>query len=386
MVRSLRRVGFTLIELLVVIAIIAILIGLLLPAVQKVREAAARIQCANNLKQISLAAHNYHDAYKCLPPGGLVSANAITPPNASYGPTSYFPQNFQGPFTGALAFLLPYVEQGNVYNGILNTVQSNSVKSPGADLFRFNSQAGAWAYSYAPYDYQVSGGFPTAQGANGTGYPHICDAHVPIFECPSDDPYQTISPALGGVMDAYFTGPDTARPGYFTIYADYLWDWPNFGHELGASNYIACAGYMGQDPLNPGYVGAYYQNSKTKLQAITDGTSNTIAFGETLGGQPVARNYRLSWMGSGSMPTRWGLPSSTNPNDFSHIDWYTFSSSHSGGIVQFGYNDGSVRSIRNGIVYPGRSVSTSWTNAQYANFQGAAGSRDGTVVNFSVLE
>src|SRR5713101_716227 len=110
-----NRRGFTLFELLVVIAIIAVLVGLLLPAVQKVREAANRMKCGNNLKQIGLAAHHYHDSHRKFPPAVQI---AKAPINGTKDTLSVYKKT--GPIFGPnwAIFLLPYVEQENLYKTI----------------------------------------------------------------------------------------------------------------------------------------------------------------------------------------------------------------------------------------------------------------------------
>jgi prepilin-type N-terminal cleavage/methylation domain-containing protein len=140
------RRGFTLIELLVMIAIIAILIGLLLPAVQKVREAANRIQCVSNLKQMGLAAHNYHDVNQHLPPG-----------------VGYYPTATNGVFGTYNFHLLPYLEQDNLFRSSLGSVP-----------------------------------FPPPDGPTVVYYPgnnNVYAQRVAVFLCPSDP-----SVGMGGVV------------------------------------------------------------------------------------------------------------------------------------------------------------------------------------------
>jgi prepilin-type N-terminal cleavage/methylation domain-containing protein/prepilin-type processing-associated H-X9-DG protein len=274
------RRGFTLIELLVVIAIIAILIGLLLPAVQKVREAAARMTCTNNLHQIVIASHNYESANGVLPPG--VNHTGWTGTSSAYGNS----------MAGTLAYLLPYVEQDNVYRTFA---------------------VGTWP-------------FPATAGYyNGAG----STAKIKYFLCPSDVA-DTVTPSSGSwAFLVYYAGGMTG------------WYFPGF-YGYGKTNYASVAGYLGNVPGYP-YQGVYTANSKNATVQITDGSSNTLAFGETLGGAgpPTPRDFVANWY-SFNLPTAWGI--SGNPA------WYKYGSRHNNSsIINFAFADGSVRNVRNNV-------------------------------------
>jgi prepilin-type N-terminal cleavage/methylation domain-containing protein/prepilin-type processing-associated H-X9-DG protein len=355
MIRRPYRLAFTLIELLVVIAIIAILIGLLLPAVQKIREAAARMSCSNNLHQIGLAAMNFESTYGYLPPGINVSPNSQSGNGNAYviGPP------YAGPYTGILVYLLPYMEQSPAFNQIP------------PDAFIPGTTRGAWAYSTAPYDFQVNPNAGWWPSNNGTGIaPWAQNVKIKSYECPSDNVYENLSTANGGPIDAYWV-----EGGSF--YIDYIYDVPGFGHEVGRTNYMANAGYEGpcdgckdtdtfkKLTLALKYMGPYYQNSKTKLVSMGDGTSNTIAFGETTAGPDVGpRHFAVTWPGAGGMPTRWGLAQGASGGP------WNFSSRH-GPVINFAFGDGSVRPITK--------------TADYNAFIAAGGMNDGVVFDYSLL-
>jgi prepilin-type N-terminal cleavage/methylation domain-containing protein/prepilin-type processing-associated H-X9-DG protein len=321
------RPAFTLIELLVVIAIIAVLIGLLLPAVQKVREAANRMSCSNNLKQLSLGHHTYHDTYGVLVTGGR---------NENYRTFGFVNS------VGWTWKLFPFIEQDNRYRAILALDPARQIHdylSP-AHYPRPGSEVDRWGYGRNPVWLEGSKAFTCPSSALQPGSPDITIPAVSAVELPGMK-HATLCYRANGGSPVQWNSDGTATDAY----------------QLKNSP-------KGRDywyTIN----GVIYPLSKTKLSSITDGTSNTILLGETsavigraLGSAgngglwPWTYGYRWGGIQDGTptgIDAGWFMIDHkivANPINFSgrnfRLNETPFTSSHAGG-VNMSFCDGSVR-------------------------------------------
>ena len=303
-----NRRGFTLIELLVVIAIIAILIGLLLPAVQKVREAAARMSCSNNLKQLGIAVHSYNDANGRMPFNGDPVANSGCCWNTGARQYSF------------LARMLPYIEQDNLFKagGLGN--------SPEAVM-----------------------GSAQAIALGGT--------FLKTFKCPSDttpDTRTNVANHPGGrvVASTSYKGVSGGN-----------WAWGSFQFNAGGS--------FGTNGLDTGN-GLFYRSDFRRpltLGQITggDGLSNTLMIGEDIGAMNIhnAWYYANGANGTCSIPLNnamtAGQPGFNNPGQWQNV--YSFRSRHTSG-ANFCLADGSVRFVNQSIDLATYRAAASWSGGE----------------------
>jgi prepilin-type N-terminal cleavage/methylation domain-containing protein/prepilin-type processing-associated H-X9-DG protein len=360
-----RRKAFTLVELLVVIAIIGILVALLLPAIQSAREAARRTQCSNNLKNLSLGLHNFHDSYKVFPPG------------LDFG-------SWTTPVWGWSYHILPYIEEKSLQDQL-------STSATGAGAHRTLQQVF------------------TDAGANAS-YPAIraMQTPLPIFRCPTDITPEllpaTISSSFGEAPFRPFSPTTPTTPADF---------------QPATSNYVGSRGFFYQRTCNPtsrlgcDNTGVFYVDSKVGIKDITDGTSHTFLLGER-----DERCNAATWLGGLSPPdvdlkrgyfqlavTYWDLNNPELDHGSGVAGWFracesAFSSAHPGG-ANFAMADASVRFIpdtidsnnagpgsANPIQHPYVPISASpyppnWPNESIGVYQRLGSIDDGLVIRDS---
>jgi len=306
--KSLRK-GFTLIELLVVSAIIAVLIALLLPAVQQAREAARRSQCKNQLKQIGLAMHNYHEVYNMLPPGYVTNQASAVP---------YWSWAFS---------ILPQTDGATVYNSL------NGGNVP----------------------------MSTMTLTAGTMQAQALSSPLPNFACPSDtapamNTSRTTAVSINGTTPA-----SLATSSYVAAHNVGASTTPNASTAVATTANWSTT-FNATVPAS-GYVGAFAQNSSTGFRDVTDGTSNTIFVGERA--WKVGQYQNNSGLALATTTTNTGdtlAIANAKINYNGAQNTIGFSSFHTGG-AHFLLGDGSVRFISENIAFSFPSSDTSGTGS-----------------------
>lgn len=320
-----RSHGFTLIELLVVIAIIAILIALLLPAVQQAREAARRTQCKNNMKQLGLAVHNYHDNFGMFPPA-LISSGRCNPASAAPVGTEC-PATRPVLNTTGWVLMLPYLDQSPLYNQY-NLNLPSSISNP--------------------YSRTLAGSVTTS-----TANQAIYKLKLAAFGCPSDPAGMAIYINAANSNGQFYEANEVARSSYLFASGNFT----DYNASFGA--------YPGNTTR-----GAFGNDGSAKIADITDGTSATIALGESKQLGHTATAYGPYW-GAGvhtcchgytpnycynvNYPYNYdqtcmgATPAATSGPKLQYA--WGFGSYHVGG-AHFVMGDGAVRFISDNINFP----------------------------------